>query len=261
MLARVEPFWTWHTPIAWTAYILLVDGFHLQSAALLLAAEQSPGVPLSCGDVDSAVAGVRSLQPADQELVLHQSSAEPRYSLSRLRLGLCHDLAGNFSDSRACRCIPQSWANRDGEHRLAGRSDDAIDWTMRAIDDGRSTQHSWLSVVQCCYRPSSGRLPIWLLLFFSALSFCSIPSTRMPATNPLLRDCRDNLRGGSSATGSDSELWLGECLTVRSSTSRSSKCRCWAISDSRHLPWSASRCTSSSGGSSGAVAPAVPIGL
>jgi hypothetical protein len=26
MLARVEPFWTWHTPIAWTAYILLIDG-------------------------------------------------------------------------------------------------------------------------------------------------------------------------------------------------------------------------------------------
>jgi hypothetical protein len=25
MLARVEPFWTWHTPIAWTGYILLVD--------------------------------------------------------------------------------------------------------------------------------------------------------------------------------------------------------------------------------------------
>lgn len=26
MLAHVEPFWTWHTPIAWTGYILLVDG-------------------------------------------------------------------------------------------------------------------------------------------------------------------------------------------------------------------------------------------
>ena len=26
MLARVEPFWTWHTPIAWTGYILLLDG-------------------------------------------------------------------------------------------------------------------------------------------------------------------------------------------------------------------------------------------
>jgi hypothetical protein len=26
MLAQVEPFWTWHTPIAWTGYILLVDG-------------------------------------------------------------------------------------------------------------------------------------------------------------------------------------------------------------------------------------------
>jgi hypothetical protein len=26
MLVRVEPFWTWHTPFAWTGYILLVDG-------------------------------------------------------------------------------------------------------------------------------------------------------------------------------------------------------------------------------------------
>lgn len=26
MLAEVEPFWTWHTPFAWTGYILLVDG-------------------------------------------------------------------------------------------------------------------------------------------------------------------------------------------------------------------------------------------
>src|SRR5688572_18364726 len=26
MLAHVEPFWTWHTPFAWTGYILLLDG-------------------------------------------------------------------------------------------------------------------------------------------------------------------------------------------------------------------------------------------
>lgn len=26
MLAQIEPFWTWHTPFAWTGYILLVDG-------------------------------------------------------------------------------------------------------------------------------------------------------------------------------------------------------------------------------------------
>jgi hypothetical protein len=26
MLARIEPFWSWHTPIAWTGYIMLVDG-------------------------------------------------------------------------------------------------------------------------------------------------------------------------------------------------------------------------------------------
>jgi hypothetical protein len=27
MLARVEPFWSWHTPIAWTGYILFVDAW------------------------------------------------------------------------------------------------------------------------------------------------------------------------------------------------------------------------------------------
>jgi hypothetical protein len=26
MLATIEPFWSWHTPIAWTGYILFVDG-------------------------------------------------------------------------------------------------------------------------------------------------------------------------------------------------------------------------------------------
>src|SRR5687767_8476535 len=26
MLMRVEPFWTWHTPFAWTGYIVFVDG-------------------------------------------------------------------------------------------------------------------------------------------------------------------------------------------------------------------------------------------
>ncbi len=26
MLARIEPFWSWHTPIAWTGYIFFVDG-------------------------------------------------------------------------------------------------------------------------------------------------------------------------------------------------------------------------------------------
>ena len=26
MLRHVEPFWTWHTPIAWTGYIFFVDG-------------------------------------------------------------------------------------------------------------------------------------------------------------------------------------------------------------------------------------------
>jgi hypothetical protein len=35
MLGQVEPFWSWHTPIAWTAYILLVDGFIFQNTRFL----------------------------------------------------------------------------------------------------------------------------------------------------------------------------------------------------------------------------------
>jgi hypothetical protein len=27
MLAHIQPFWSWHTPIAWTGYILFVDGY------------------------------------------------------------------------------------------------------------------------------------------------------------------------------------------------------------------------------------------
>ena len=27
MLRQVEPFWSWHTPIAWTGYILFVDAW------------------------------------------------------------------------------------------------------------------------------------------------------------------------------------------------------------------------------------------
>ena len=27
MLAKIEPFWSWHTPIAWTGYILFADGW------------------------------------------------------------------------------------------------------------------------------------------------------------------------------------------------------------------------------------------
>ena len=27
MLAKIEPFWSWHTPIAWTGYIMFIDGW------------------------------------------------------------------------------------------------------------------------------------------------------------------------------------------------------------------------------------------
>ncbi len=40
MLLRVEPFWSWHTPIAWSGYILFVDGivFRLRGKSWLMSA-------------------------------------------------------------------------------------------------------------------------------------------------------------------------------------------------------------------------------
>lgn len=37
MLAQLEPFWSWHTPIAWTGYIMFVDGlvWKLRETSLL----------------------------------------------------------------------------------------------------------------------------------------------------------------------------------------------------------------------------------
>ena len=32
MLAQIEPFWSWHTPIAWTGYIFFIDGIIWRSA-------------------------------------------------------------------------------------------------------------------------------------------------------------------------------------------------------------------------------------
>ena len=42
MLAHVEPFWTWHTPFAWTGYILLIDGivYKLRGSSWLISSRR-----------------------------------------------------------------------------------------------------------------------------------------------------------------------------------------------------------------------------
>ena len=40
-LARIEPFWSWNTPIAWTGFILFADGIVWQRAPQLVAAVES----------------------------------------------------------------------------------------------------------------------------------------------------------------------------------------------------------------------------
>ena len=77
MTARIEPFYHWHTPIAWTGYILLVDaatdrvvGIHMigpDAPEILQAAAVAVKAGLTKSDFDATVA----LHPTmSEELVL-----------------------------------------------------------------------------------------------------------------------------------------------------------------------------------------------
>ena len=62
-LARIEPFWSWNTPIAWTGFILFADGIVWRARGNSWMRSNAARVRGAGARVDSAVAGVRGLQP------------------------------------------------------------------------------------------------------------------------------------------------------------------------------------------------------
>ena len=136
------------------AHAVRVDRLHpsgrrhrVQAARFVVADDQSPRVRVSCDRVDSVVGRVRRLQPADQELVLHQPSRESVRSLLRIRVGIRDDLAGEFfrrpswsrSPERACESRSEG---PTAVGRLRG-SDRTSDLERRCVDA--------VSIARCCF--------------------------------------------------------------------------------------------------------------
>ena len=76
-LARIEPFWSWNTPIAWTGFILFADGSSCAGCGDRSWIRSAPGefVFLALA-VDSALARLRVLQPLHRQLALRRPSRE-----------------------------------------------------------------------------------------------------------------------------------------------------------------------------------------
>ena len=94
-LARIEPFWSWNTPIAWTGFILFADGIVCAGARPFVAAHEPARVPSAGGCVDSALARVRRFQPVHPQLALRWPAREFSAADVRLRMVVRDDLAGD----------------------------------------------------------------------------------------------------------------------------------------------------------------------
>ena len=75
-LARIEPFWSWNTPIAWTGFILFADGIVWRARGHSWIRSAPRRVRRLALAVDSAVARVRVLQPLHRELALRRPARE-----------------------------------------------------------------------------------------------------------------------------------------------------------------------------------------
>ncbi len=107
MLAHVEPFWTWHTPFAWTGYILLVDGivYKLRGSSWLTD-NRREFVFLAIVSIPLWVVfeGYNLLIENWYYINLPENLHR---SLLRLCMGIRHHLAGNFSDGGTRRSPPR----------------------------------------------------------------------------------------------------------------------------------------------------------
>ena len=176
MLARVEPFWTWHTPIAWTGYILLLDGI-----------------------IDKR-RGNSWLTAHRREFVFLALVSIPLWLVFEgynLLIENWHYI--NLPENLVVRYFGYAWAfatispgifldggsrRHSSRSRLASaRTGCDLTSTDATFDCRLSTTFCVGAARRCLSGPSSGRRRIWLRPYFSASSSCSTPSTRAPGTS------------------------------------------------------------------------------
>ena len=89
MLATIEPFWSWHTPIAWTGYILFVDGLvWRRRASSLLRDNRAEALFIAIVGIPLWVVFEYYNKSHAAELVLHRPARGAAGALRRLRLGI-----------------------------------------------------------------------------------------------------------------------------------------------------------------------------
>ncbi len=108
-IAGVEPFYTWHTPIAWTGYIACVDGlvwYRVGSSWLQDARQEF--VFLAAVSVPSWVVFELYNKYLNLQLVLHRAAGVASASLLRVHLVVRDDLARSLRDRRSRQQLPAS---------------------------------------------------------------------------------------------------------------------------------------------------------
>ena len=182
MLAQIEPFWSWHTPIAWTGYILFVDGLVWQQPRRVARCRTTPPRRLFIARGQHAAVGrLRGVQQVPRSTT-GTTSGSPKTLLAplhRLRLGVRDDLAGDLRDGRAGRRAARS----------ARAVEDAPSGSRRVIPLGaagmaerdRGSDHA--DRCRSSIRRTGSPRPCG-----SASSFCWIRSTRRAAPNRIRGD-------------------------------------------------------------------------
>ena len=249
-LARIEPFWSWNTPIAWTGFILFADAIVCRARGAL-AAFGAARVRVPGARVDPALAGIRVLQPVHRELVLRGPAGE---------FGRCGCSATRGRSRRSGRRsslgaeLVAVWRGDPSLPRPAGPAPGlaapALAPPCRSPSPSARLMLLWPIVWPSPYLAA----PVWLGFIF----LLDPINARLGGESLTRRSGAQRSTIGSSifperaalrrALGVLELLGAGQVALHRARswrTSRSSRCRCPAISGFRPSRSSASRCTSS----------------
>src|SRR5260221_11937173 len=105
MLAQIEPFWSWHTPIAWTGYIFLIDGliWHRRGES-----------PIKNDRAEMVFLALVSGPPwiSFEEYKKHSLFNWHYVGLPDTRLARCVGYAGAFATTGPAALITPDWSGR-----------------------------------------------------------------------------------------------------------------------------------------------------
>ena len=241
----IEPFHSWHTPIAWTGYILFVDGLVWKRRGNSWLSDARAEFLFLALRLGSALGGLRDVQ---QVFAIHNwyyvgSAGVAAGALLRLRLVVRDDLAGDLRDRRPGLEPARSTGAGTRASRRTAASARAAGWLSRRGgrgDAGRSrcsTRRSTWPRRSCWVSPS-----------------CSIRSTPRRARESILGDLREgrygrliNLLIAGLVCGLLWEFWnywAGAQWIYNvpdpAGAEGSSRCRCSATAGFRLSRWNAS---------------------